>query len=601
MVLLREIKRRRVLHTLSLYIVGCWVALQVVEVLSDAGLPPQTMRYLLVAMSAGFPLVLLVAWFFDVSVEGITRTRPRADDSELPVLNLGDHALLVGLLAVLALNAWILSTPQTPAETAETPGASGHTLVVMGFEDRGDVGEDEAIGDAIAGELRGEFQRLAGVRVLGPESSRALQAAGDAREELANELGVNSILSGEVQLRDGRLELDARVVRLPAGNVVWHSAYSADVGEGPDLQQQIVRAIVEAVIPSANADAAVAPRVGSGECESVYELYLRAAQLRSVGMLDQRIAARELLTRAVREDPQCGIAWEALALATIDWTKEGFAKAGAAARRALEIHESLAGAWATLAEIAEEEGRWSEAERLFLRALYVNPTDANVNAMYAETLLARGRVSEALRYALEGYRYDPASSRNNFMVSLTARYAGDADLLLKHGRIFAEIRGNLERYFWDEPGEAWILKGDFERAAAVYDEKVGVYVEDWYPQCVRSLADPGLRGGLVERIEASLQRYRDGELPGWRGVYVPWHAIRCAMFLDRADMTIDFLAEFHQSTEQRWFLFFQKDAGILRQTAEFRRQVVDEGLLDYWREWGFSDYCRPEGDSFVCD
>ena len=89
MVLLREIKRRRVLRTLSLYVVGCWVALQVVEVLSDAGLPPQTMRYLLVAMSAGFPMVLLVAWFFDVSVEGITRTRPRADDSELPELNLG--------------------------------------------------------------------------------------------------------------------------------------------------------------------------------------------------------------------------------------------------------------------------------------------------------------------------------------------------------------------------------------------------------------------------------------------------------------------------------------------------------------------------------
>ena len=44
MVLLREIKRRKVLHTLSLYIVGCWVALQVVEVLSEAGLPPQTMR-----------------------------------------------------------------------------------------------------------------------------------------------------------------------------------------------------------------------------------------------------------------------------------------------------------------------------------------------------------------------------------------------------------------------------------------------------------------------------------------------------------------------------------------------------------------------------
>ena len=601
MVLLREIKRRRVLHTLSLYIVGCWVALQVVEVLSDAGMPPQTMRYLLMAMAAGFPVVLFVAWFFDVSAEGITRTRPRADDSELPSLNLGDHALLVGLLGVLALNAWILTIPQPTQNGDIATGAVGHTLVVMGFEDRGDIGEEEAVGDAIAGELRGEFQRLAGVRVLGPESSRALRAAGDARDKLATELGVNSILSGEVQLRDGRLELEARVVRLPAGNVVWQSAYAADVGEGPDLHRRIVRAIVEAVIPSANADAAMAPRTKAGECASVYELYLRANQLRAVGMIDQRIAAWELLNQAVQIDPQCGIAWEALALASIDWTKGGFARAGAAARRALEIHESLAGAWATLAEIAEEEMRWSEAERLFLRALYVNPADAYVNALYAETLIARGRVSDGLQYALEGYRYDPASSRTNFIASLAARFAGDAELLLKHSRIFAEIRGDLDRYYWDDPAEAYIMKGDIERAAAIYDEKVGIYVEDWHPQCVRSLADPTLREGLVPRIEASLQRYRDKELTGWRGYFVPWQAIRCAMFLEREDLAMDFVTEFAESTEQRYFYFFQQDAQALRQSERFRQLVVDEGLLDYWREWGFSDYCRPDGDSFTCD
>ena len=59
--LFRELKRRKVLHTLSLYVVGCWVALQVVEVLSEAGLPPTTMRHLLIAMSIGFPFVLIVA------------------------------------------------------------------------------------------------------------------------------------------------------------------------------------------------------------------------------------------------------------------------------------------------------------------------------------------------------------------------------------------------------------------------------------------------------------------------------------------------------------------------------------------------------------
>ena len=84
---LRELKRRKVLHTLSLYIVGCWVALQVIEVLSDAGLPPATMRFVLFAMSFGFPVVLLIAWFYDVSAAGISRTPPAQPGEALPKLN----------------------------------------------------------------------------------------------------------------------------------------------------------------------------------------------------------------------------------------------------------------------------------------------------------------------------------------------------------------------------------------------------------------------------------------------------------------------------------------------------------------------------------
>ena len=83
----RELKRRKVLHTLSLYAVGCWVALQVVEVLSDAGLPPGTMRHVLIAMSVGFPLVLVISWFYDISAAGMRRTPPLSPDEVAPADN----------------------------------------------------------------------------------------------------------------------------------------------------------------------------------------------------------------------------------------------------------------------------------------------------------------------------------------------------------------------------------------------------------------------------------------------------------------------------------------------------------------------------------
>jgi TolB-like protein len=555
------------------------------------------MRNVLAAMSVGFPLVLVIAWFFDISSEGVTRTLPRADGEDLPMLNLGDHALFVGLLAVLALNTYVLSSP-APGDATATAASQGHTIAILPFED---VGDQDAIGDAIAGELRGEFQRLGGLRVLGTETSRAIAAAGDARTGIASELGISSLLMGDVRLENGQLDLRARVLNIPAGNIVWQADFTAPVGDGPDLQRRVVKAIIDAVIPTASADTAIDSRIGEGECGAVYDTYLHGKQIAARGTLEDRKAAVEMMQEAVSVDPQCGVAWEAIAILSIDWSKEGFAKAGAAARRALEINESLAGAWATLAEIAEEEARWSEAERLFLRALYVSPTDGNTNAMYAETLLARGRVRDALHYALEGYRYEPASARTNHMVLLTARYAGEADLTIKHERIFAELRGNTERYGWAETAEALIIKGEIEQAATLLESRVGEYVLAWYPQCVRSLADPALRDGLVPRMQEVRRQTEDGELTGWLLYYAGWHVIRCATWLGETDIVIEMMASEETPTEVKFIPFFQADSGNLRQTEYFRNLVVERGLLDYWREWGWSDYCRPDGDSFVCD
>ena len=40
----------------------------------------------------------------------------------------------------------------------------------------------------------------------------------------------------------------------------------------------------------------------------------------------------------------------------------------------------------------------------------------------------------------------------------------------------------------------------------------------------------------------------------------------------------------------------------VRRLPEFKQFVADVKLVDYWREYGWSDYCRPIGtEDFVCD
>ena len=76
--LLRELKRRKVTRTCIIYVVVCWGVLQVGDIVFPAlGLDADVAsRYCLYLAVAGFPLTFALAWFFQITPEGIVRTTP---------------------------------------------------------------------------------------------------------------------------------------------------------------------------------------------------------------------------------------------------------------------------------------------------------------------------------------------------------------------------------------------------------------------------------------------------------------------------------------------------------------------------------------------
>ncbi len=607
---LRELKRRRVLHTASLYVVGAWIALQVVEVLSGAGLPPSTMRNLLILLSVGFPLALVIGWFFDISKEGIVKTGPLRDGEHLPGLKFIDHILLVGLLLVVAMDAYILSFPP-PAEApvVTSPASQQRTIAVLGFEDLELAEGDDPVGDVFAGELRSSLTRVAGLRVLGPETSKMLRLASDNRLATARELLVTAIVLGEVLLEGGRIQVNARLVGIPAGNEIWSSSVEAPMGDAIKLQQGLLKQLVGAIAPGLDPDPVQGPRAEAGACNAVYDIYLRGKQLSKASQrsqADRYKKGMELLREAVSIDDECALAWEAIATASVDWTMPGFVKAGAAARRALELNDALPEAWAVLAEIAEEEKRWNDSEEYFLRALYADPTNAHANAMYSEALIARGRVTEARHYALEAYRFEPASLIINWRVAIAAIYAGDADLVIKHAEVSIDILGRRPAMFLDVLAEGYLQKGETKLAIDAYTETWKR--PDWFLDCVRVRDTPSLAAGLIDAVRETLDQFKAGQLEEKNSFWWVWSIIRCGTWLGEPDVVFDVLFadstpgfEEGMPTEVIFINMFNQDGAILRQDPRFRELVVESGLLDYWRKWGWSDYCEADGDSFRCD
>lgn len=77
----RELRRRRVAKTSLVYVLLCWGGLEAVDLLLPAlGMNSETLaRWLLVLAIAGFPVVILISWFYQVTPQGIVRTRAFVD------------------------------------------------------------------------------------------------------------------------------------------------------------------------------------------------------------------------------------------------------------------------------------------------------------------------------------------------------------------------------------------------------------------------------------------------------------------------------------------------------------------------------------------
>lgn len=139
--LFAELRRRHVFRVGGAYFVVAWLALQVVDVLVPLlEAPPWVGRTILLVLVAGLPIVLILAWAFDITSDGIKRT----DESTETALQIKtsrrrnlDRAIVGGLaVAVAALDAsGVHAVPHMigegvktlPQEVAEL---GGHLLLV---------------------------------------------------------------------------------------------------------------------------------------------------------------------------------------------------------------------------------------------------------------------------------------------------------------------------------------------------------------------------------------------------------------------------------------------------------------------------------------
>lgn len=429
-----ELKRRNVFRVGIAYVITAWLILQVADVvLGNIAAPEWVFKTILLVTGLGAPVVLLFAWAFEMTPEGLKREKDV--DRSASVTHITGRKLdrtiiifLVLAVAYFAVDKFYLDE-RSPGQATVTSrnaadgggsagvGQSGITsIAVLPFVNMSSDKEQDYFSDGISEELLNLLAKIPAFRVAGRTSSFAFKGKNDDLRTIGESLGVTTILEGSVRKGADRVRITAQLVKVDDGFHLWSETYDRELTDVLAVQDEIAGAVVKELKVTLLGEQAPTHATDSLTINAeAYNAYLQGLFFWNQLGPENRARAAEHFERTVALVPDSALAWAMLSLADTNYASQSsdggaraLARAREAAARALELDDSvpeahLAGA--TLETLYDWD--WAAAEAAVQRALALRPGDVTARKMLAGLRINAGKFEEAREILVAAQQQDP--------------------------------------------------------------------------------------------------------------------------------------------------------------------------------------------------
>ena len=344
------------------------------------------------------------------------------------------------------------------------------SIAILPFLDLSQAKDQEYFCDGISEEILDTLAKVDGLRVLGRTSSFSFKGKSTGASEVGKKLNVENVLEGTLQREGNRIRVTAELINARNGFHVWSETYEREVQGVFALQDEITRAIVEAL----KIKLAVSPPVHEQRNTEVYDLYLQGLFFSNKSSEADLRRALRFFQGALEKDPTFSRAWTGIAkvwyfLADV-YVKplEAYPASKEAALKAIALDEKDAEAHCYLSE-AKRVLDWdlAGADEELKRALQLDPNSASAHLFSGLHPLFHGELKDGLQLILEAEKLDPVSPITSY-VATAAYLANDRiDDAVIEGQRTLQLDPN---YFYLDSvlAAAYREKGNFPEAIALY-------------------------------------------------------------------------------------------------------------------------------------
>ncbi|MGD2032770.1 MAG: adenylyl cyclase, partial [Gammaproteobacteria bacterium] len=335
--LFAELRRRNVFKVGAAYLVLGWVVVQVTDTVAPAmGLPDFTLKLVIWLGVIGFPFALLFAWAFELTPEGVRRTKDvQAGESITRQTGHKLNYLIIGLMAA-AIVALLLDRALQPDGVPE-PGASEQpvaeartspadpspdkspvgtldSIAVLPFVNMSEDKENEHFGDGLSEELLNLLAKVDGLRVAARTSTFYFKDKDATIADVAAALDVDTVLEGSVRRSGDTIRVVAQLIDASDSTHLWSEKYDRPLTDIFKVQDDIANQIVAALRPHLGAD--VTPVIASGTADispEQFERFMLARHEYWESTEDSVTEARDEFLALTKSAPGYAPAWAWLA------------------------------------------------------------------------------------------------------------------------------------------------------------------------------------------------------------------------------------------------------------------------------------------------
>jgi TolB-like protein/Tfp pilus assembly protein PilF len=475
-----ELKRRNVYKVAIAYIVAGWALSQgIAQVFPVFDVPNWVIRLIVVLIIIGLPVALVLAWSFELTPQGLKR----ADDVDLAAIpgtksRVWIYIVIIG--AALSVGLFFLGRYSAPARKAASVEVSEKSIAVLPFENLSGNPDNAYFTEGIQEEILTRLAKIADLKVISRTSTQHFKSSPDNLPQIAQQLGVANILEGSVQRAADQVHVNVQLIKAATDGHLWAEAYDRKLTDIFAAEADIAKTIadtLQAKLTGAE-EKAIAKR--PTENPEAHELYLKGRFFWNKRTGADIRTAIDYFNQALGKDPSYALAYAGLA-DSYDLLsgygaaspEDSFPQSKAAAKKAVELDDTLAEAHTSLADILNDyDFDFEQSMKEFERAIQLNPNYATAHHWYGNgPLLALGQFDRAIAEGKRAVELDPLSSINNTDLGEDYFYAR------RYDEAIAQLRKTIEmdpRFYYAHwlLGLVWQLKGQLHEAIDEYRKAV---------------------------------------------------------------------------------------------------------------------------------